>query len=163
MPRYWNDANVFIEAHQKTYPIEMVPSFWKWMAARVEEGVIACPRRVYKEIAENEDRQDALAKWFQAKRDRGLCVPSNRDVQDQVGIVNSYVFAAYAYHQAIAFANGADSWVIAHAIVDSGIVVTQESNSRPKSAKARIPDVCKYFNVPCMGRIQMLKKLDAKF
>lgn len=141
----------------------MAESFWKWMSSRVEEGVIVCPRRVYQEIAENEEHQDALAKWFQSRRNRGLCVPSSKEVQDQVGIVNSYVFERYQSHQALAFSKGADSWVVAHAIIDHGIVVTQESSLQPQALKARIPDICKYFNVPCMSRLQMLRALSAKF
>lgn len=163
VPRYWSDANVFIEAHQKTYPVDMAESFWEWMSLRVEEGVIVCPRRVYQEIAENEDHQDALAKWFQTRRTRGLCIRANKDVQNQVGIVSSYVFSKYQGHQAMAFTKGADPWVIAHAMVDSGIVVTQESNLQPQALKARIPDVCKHFNAPCVSRMQMLRALHAKF
>lgn len=163
MPRYWNDANVFIEAHQKTYPIEMMPSFWSWLSLRIEEGVIGCPRQVYHEVAENEDHKDALAKWFQTRREKGLCVAPDERVTRHVGILTTWVYQEYKSHQATAFAYGADSWVVAHAMVDRGIVVTQESNSRPKSAKVRIPDVCKHFDVPYMTRIQMLKALDAKF
>jgi hypothetical protein len=80
-----------------------------------------------------------------------------------VGVVASYGFATYEGYHASAFAKGADSWVIGHAIVDAGIVVTQESNLQPKALKPRIRDVCKHFNVPCITRMQMLKALAAKF
>lgn len=163
MFRYWNDANVFIEAHQRVYPVEMAESFWKWMSMRVDEGRIVCPRRVYQEIAENEGHQDALARWFQTRRDKGLCISSSKEVQNQVGIVNSYVFSTYQGHYALLFARGADSWVIAHATIDKGTVVTQESNLQPNALKPRIPDICRHFNVPCVSRMQMLKALGAKF
>lgn len=130
---------------------------------RVEEGVIVCPRRVYQEIAENEDHRDSLARWFQSRRDKGLCVSSDKEVQRQVGVVASYVFETFLGHHAASFAKGADLWVIAHAIVDKGIVVTQESNLQPKALKPRIPDICKAFDVPCMSRMQMLRALGAKF
>jgi hypothetical protein len=141
----------------------MAQSFWNWMSLRVDEGVIVCPRRVYQEIAENEDHQDALAKWFQSRRDRGLCIPSSKEVQIQVGVINTYVFETFEAHYALAFAKGADSWVIAHAMIDNAIVVTQESNLQPKAMKPRIPNVCKNFNVPFVSRMQMLKALGAKF
>ena len=163
MQRYWNDANVFIEAHQRAYPVEMAESFWKWMSAQVEKGLIVCPKMVYREIAENEDRKDALAQWFQSRREKGLCLRSSKEVERQVGILASHVFTKYEGHQAMSFAKGADLWVIAHAMVDTGIVVTQESNLQPDAKKPRIPDVCKHFNIPCMSRMQMLKALDAKF
>jgi hypothetical protein len=141
----------------------MAESFWKWMSTQVEESVIVCPRIVYREIAENEDHKDALARWFQTRREKGLCIRPSKEVQNQVGVLASYVFATYEGYQATAFAKGADLWVIAHAMVDTGIVVTQESNLQPKALKPRIPDVCKRFNVPCVSRMQMLKALNAKF
>jgi Domain of unknown function (DUF4411) len=157
------DANVFIEAHQKSYPIEIAEGFWKWMSSHVVDGTIVCPRMVYQEIAENTDRRDLLSLWFQTRRDMGLCIGSNKPIQDHVGLINDYVFAKYNGPHGIMFSKGADSWVIAHALVDRGIVVTQESNLHPNASKPRIPDICKAFNVPFMDRLQMLRKLNAKF
>jgi hypothetical protein len=161
--RYWADANVFIEAHQRSYPINMAESFWNWMSLRVREGTIVCPRMVYQEIAENTDRRDLLSQWFQARRNMGLCISSSKDVQKEVGIINRHVFENYKAPHGSLFANGGDSWVIAHALIDHGVVVTQESNLHPNALKPRIPDICKHFNVPFMDRLQMLKKLNAKF
>jgi hypothetical protein len=163
MVRYWADANVFIEAHRRENPVKMAVGFWAWMSEQVEKGVIVCPRRVYQEIAEQEDHRDELALWFQARREKGLCLPPNKAVQKQVGEVNTYVFTNFRNPHFNDFAQGADSWVIAHAIVDKGIVVTQESSLRPLASKPRIPDVCKHFNVPFMSRLQMFRKLDAKY
>jgi Domain of unknown function (DUF4411) len=163
VPRYWVDANVFIEAHQKSYPMDIAEGFWKWMSSRVADGTIVCPRMVYQEIAENTDRRDLLSLWFQSRHDAGLCIGSNKPIQDQVGLINAYVYAKYKYPHGTVFAKGADSWVIAHALVDHGIVVTQESNLHPNAKKPRIPDICKAFNVPFMDRLQMLKNLKARF
>jgi hypothetical protein len=79
-----------------------------------------------------------------------------------VGIISDYVFTRYKQHQALDFSKGADPWVIAHALDDNGIVVTQESSLRPDAQKARIPDVCKHFDMRCIDGIQMLKDLRAK-
>jgi hypothetical protein len=160
--RYWLDASVFIEAQNRTYPIGIVDSYWRWLAGQVEAGRIVCPKRVFQEIVEGHERQDDLAKWFQARRGDGLCIASDRSVQKQVGIISTHVFSVYRSHQAMRFSDGADPWIIAHAQVDDGTVVTQESSLRPNSHKVRIPDLCRHFNVRCIDGLQMMKDLNAK-
>jgi len=151
MPRYWLDANVLIEAHRRSYPFGIAVSFWAWLGKQVEDGIIVCPRSVYQEIAEQENHKDEIARWVQNRRDK-LCV-----------MLLEHVFEKYAPEQAYAFARGGDVWVIAHARDDAGTVVTLESDLRPASQKARIPDVCKQFDVKCVNTVEMLKLLKARF
>ena len=163
MTRYWLDANVFIEAQNRKYPFGMFDSYWEWMSGRVAEGTIVCPKRVYQEIVGEHDHDDPLVKWFQTRKGNGLCIASDHAVQEQVGIITKHVFTRY--HQsphAMNFSKGADPWIIAHAFVDDGVVVTQESNLRPDAQKARIPDVCKEFDVACIDGLKLLEKLKAK-
>ena len=163
MSRYWLDANVLIEAHRRSYPFEIAVSFWRWLGKQVEDGVIVCPRRVYQEIAEQENHKDEIAQWVQNRKDKGLCVLPSRTVTAQEGIVLEYVFGRYAPEQAYTFAKGGDPWVIAHALDDRGTVVTLESDLRPTAQRARIPDVCKHFDVKCVNTVEMLKLLKARF
>ena len=163
MQRYWLDANVLIEAHRRSYPIGIVVSFWTWLGGQVENSVVVCPRRVYQELAEQEDHKDELSVWVQNRRNKGLCIMPSKEVTAQVGHILEFVFANYQAPQAYDFSKGGDVWVVAHALDDSGTVVTQESGLRPQARKVRIPDVCKHFHVKCIDTLQMLKELGAKF
>jgi hypothetical protein len=58
--------------------------------------------------------------------------------------------------------NGADPWIIAHAIADGGTVVSQETDKRPNANRVRIPDVCQHFGVPCIKVWDMLRNLNVK-
>ena len=64
MTRYWLDASVFIEAQNRTYPMGIMDSYWKWLAGRIEDGTIVCPKLVYQEVVDGHERQDVLAKWL---------------------------------------------------------------------------------------------------
>lgn len=163
MPQYWLDASVFIELHRKYHPVNRALSFWSWMAKKVDEGSIVCPKCVYKEIAEDERHQDALAQWVKIRKERGLCIPPSKAVQTWVGKMEAYVFGKYAYAEAWDFSRGGDCWVIAHALAENGTVVTKESTLHPEAKKARIPDVCKKFDVACIDTVAMLELLDAKY
>jgi hypothetical protein len=141
----------------------MADSFWEWMAGRVQDGYIVSPRRVYREVVENEKHQDELARWLRHRRDKGLCIAPSRAVQERVHAIEEHVFTKYMVVEAWDFSKGADPWVIAHAMEDQGIVVTKESDSKSNAQKARIPDVCAHFNVKCVDTLEMLKQLKAKF
>ena len=162
MPRYWLDASVLIEAHRKTYPIKIVESFWVWLNGQIHAGVIVSPRQVYKEIAEVDGHQDELAHWMRVRKDRGLCIPASRAVQETVGKIQVYVYEEYDDVEAWEFSKGADCWVIANALVDNGIAVTKESTLRPEAKKVRIPDVCCHFGVKCIDTLEMLRQLKAR-
>jgi hypothetical protein len=164
VPRYWIDASVWIEAHLRSYPIGIADSFWKWVAGQVECGNIVSPRRVYQEVAEHEKhKDDELAKWVRHRRERGLCIPPSRSVQDRIHDIGEHIFTKYLVVEAWDFQKGADPWIVAHALEDHGIVVTKESETRPNAQKVRIPDVCDHFNVKCIDTLEMLKQLKARF
>jgi Domain of unknown function (DUF4411) len=163
MPRFWLDANVLIEAHNRSYPYDVAVTFWTRMAEQIERGNIVCPRRVYQELAEHEKHQDRVAEFVRNRRGRGLCIAPSRDVMQKVGEIESYVFSAYPAPLAWHFSKGGDPWVIAHAYVDGGIVATYESALRPESKKPRVPDICRYFGVAFVGTLEMFRRLGVKF
>jgi hypothetical protein len=162
MARYWLDASVLIEAHRKTYPIKIVGSFWIWLNGQIQDGIIVCPRLVYKEIAEVDGHKDDLAHWMRVRKGKGLCIPASRAVQETVGKIKVHVYENYDHVEAWEFSKGADSWVIAHALVDNGIVVTRESTLHPHAKKVRIPDVCSHFGIKCINTLEMLRQLKAR-
>ena len=159
MSRFWLDANVLIEAHNRSYPIDVAVTFWGRIAEQIEKGNLVCPKRVYKELAEHEKHQDKVAEFVKTRRTRGLCIYPSRGVQDAVGKIEGYIFDRYTWESAWHFSKGGDPWVIAHAIDESGTVVTYESALHPDSQKARIPDVCKHFGVDCINLNEMARRL----
>lgn len=164
MHRYWLDANVLIEAHNRSYPFDVATTFWRSLAGQIEEGNIVSARRVYKEVAEQERHQDAVANFVRSRR-QYLCQPSSKEVDAFVGKVEDYIFNSgrYLATEAWRFSRGADPWVIAHAAVDSGVVVTKESALRPEAQVIRIPDVCSHFEVKCVDTIEMFRQLGITF
>lgn len=162
--RFWLDANVLIEANRRSYPYQIAKTFWLRLAEQVEKGNVVSPRRVYQELTENEKHQDFVKHWVKVRHKQLSQVP-NRDVSKLVGNIQEY---AYSNHQFIQyecwkFSGGGDPWVIAHAKIDGGIVVTQESGLRPEAKKPLVPDICKAFEVDCVNTIGMFEKLNVTF
>lgn len=163
MPRYWLDANVLIEANNRSYPIDVAKTFWLRMAEQIQLNNIVSCRRVYQELAEQEKHQDAIADFVRSRR-KHLCLPPTREVQKAVDKIESYVFGGrYPAPEAWKFSKGGDPWVVAHAMVEDGVVVTQESALRPQAHVTRVPDVCREFKVECVNTLEMFRRLGITF
>lgn len=155
---YWLDTDVLIQAKNKPYKMERVPQFWTFLSSQLEAGVIKASKLVYEELIKG---NDDLANWCKQRKAKGLCVSPNEDVQKCYAKIAVHVFAKYSQHQASIFLNGADGWVIAHALVDGDTVVSLELPKRTKTA-IKIPTVCKVLGVKCIDTYDMLDSLDFK-
>ena len=152
-----------IEANNRSYPIDVAKTFWHALAKEIESGNIVSTRRVYQELAEQEKHQDAVAQFVRSRRQQ-LCIVPSREVQGAVGGVEAYVFGGrYPTYEALRFSKGGDPWVIAHALTEAGIVVTQESALRPNAQVARVPDVCRRFGIKCVDTLGMFRLLGITF
>lgn len=61
-PVFIIDSNVFIQAHRMTYPLDIVPGFWKKMAELAERKIIISIDKVKEEIYKNDDELKAWCK-----------------------------------------------------------------------------------------------------
>jgi Domain of unknown function (DUF4411) len=102
-------------------------------------------------------------KLAKARRQSGLFVDANPDVQKVMNTVADYGMEKYEQQYAGHFLSGADPWLIAHAIHSKGVVVTHESAKHPQAKAARIPDICDALKVPCIDTYEMLERLKADF
>jgi hypothetical protein len=154
---HWLDSNVLMEAHRKYYSFDIAPGFWSSIAREAHNGVVRSPLSVLGEILEGTEK-DQLKIWAKGKG-KELFVVSGKDEQEAVGEISAYVIATYSQHQAAFFLSKADPWVISHALVGNGIVVTQEAPVGPDSTKVKIPNVCKQFKVKCINTYDLLRTL----
>jgi predicted nucleic acid-binding protein len=160
MRRYYLDANVFIQAKNGPYSMDIVPSFWRLLDKQAEAGVICSSITVYAELAAGDDE---LADWAKERKGTDLFQEPSANVQRFFNQIAVYVHARYAEHQAQEFLDGADAWVIAHAKAEDALVVTHENLVNEYSKKPKIPNICKHFAVKWLDTYQMLRELGARF
>ena len=88
----------------------------------------------------------------------GIFKDTDAAVDQESQKVAAYVEQRYPDNQSRErFLDGADLWIIAHAIAKGGSVVTHEQRNPIGSKKAKIPNVCDHFNVRCIDVYQMLR------
>lgn len=163
MPQFWLDANVFITAKNSAYGFDIVPGFWELLDHHAKGGIVCSSTMVLDELIGENAPEDTLCKWIKERKDSPLfSQPSDEDQKLMTGVAD-HVYKTYIVAQSSAFLKGADAWVIAHAKRVGGTVVTFERPVPANSSKAKIPNVCKAFEVPCIDPYELLRKLGASF
>ena len=95
---------------------------------------------------------DELAEWVKANR-AVLFVEPSEAVQRKQSEISGHVNQTYGAPHAKEFLKGADSWLIAHACIDGGQIVSHEhrvKQPRP-NMRVRIPNVAIAFDVKCLN------------
>ncbi len=157
LPDYWVDTSVLDEGMKGPYGFDIAPRFWTMLDELCADGRIACPLLVYDEL---QGSVEIMAHWARERRDSGLFVEPDENVQTIYRDVVNYVADQYPDNQSRRrFLEGVDPWLIAHAIVTGGKVVTLEQRVDNNSKQARIPNVCAHFGVEWITTYQMLREL----
>lgn len=162
------DANVFIEAWNRYYSIEIAPSFWETLIQWSQEGRVFSLMVVYEEIARGKDE---LAQWCRDKAKSLFVDHTVGEVPRIYGKMANEIMQKYEKSKADEFLAGADLWLIAYAKVHNAVVVTQEAPSGKLDvgkdgkigSKVKIPDVCRAFEVECIDTFEMLRRLKFQF
>ncbi len=123
----------------------MAPRFWSFIDEKAAEGLLLSSSLVYGEVAGGNDE---LANWARERRDSGLFREPDESVQECFRVVTAYVTERHEQRHAARFLEGADPWIIAHAMRDGGRVLTLEKWDDTR-AKVKIPNVCSDMDVQC--------------
>lgn len=156
------DANVFIEAKNTYYALDLVPAFWIWLEQTAEAGEIASTDMVYDEL---KNGGDDLADWVKERRDLVFRIPSSsQGVATAVAQLGTWAKAeGYRPHVLADFMDGADPFIVAAALETDSTVVTQETPAGSKRKKVKVPDACRHLGVPFENTFEMMRALGARF
>ena len=126
------------------YP-EQFPSFWQRFNRAITVGTVVSVREVYRELAFYE-RYSHLSDWVESQKDIFL-LPNATEMRFVSGIFSVPHFLSLVSRNSILEGQPcADPFIIAKARIIDGCVVTEE---KWKKNAAKIPNVCKHFEVDC--------------
>jgi hypothetical protein len=150
MTRYCMDTSVLIDA-VKLYPKDVFSRLWATLEEWGRAGRVLSPDEVMRELAASEDEASAWAtenKHIFRPPLEGVQVAAKEVLARYPELVPEDASRAYA-----------DPWVVAQARVDEATVVSSEKLARP-GGRAKIPDVCAAFDIPCMKLLDMFRVMD---
>lgn len=162
---YLLDANTFIEAKDSYYGFDFCPCYWDWLLRANETGQVFSIERVFDELTPRTEHNDDVSRWA-TERGKGFFLPLDVPTSVELGKVVNYVqFLPHPVSDTNkrTFLAKADPILIACAIAYGYTVVTREVAVAANSHAIKIPNICKYFNVPTATPFQMLRHLGARF
>lgn len=159
---YLLDANVFIQAKNQYYGFDIVPAFWNWLIAANSAGVVYSIEKVAEELI---GFGDELSDWAKARvEDRTFFLAPDDAVLEGLKVVaewaQSQTFTPAAVNE---FLGAADYYLVAHALVQGHVVVTQEVHEPGITRRVKIPNACIGLGVQWMNTYSMLRAEAARF
>ena len=159
--RYLLDTNILVDAARAYYRFSFGTRYWDWLLAANTQGNVGSIQQVRAEIHElNPD----FRRWLQTAVNQGFFMAPLPEWMPHYTAVMSYVTNSYQPGKdRDDFANGADGWLIAAAIVSGGAILTFEKPAPASPTKPKIPTVAQHFSVQCVDPWQAYEDLNARF
>ncbi|MCI5222612.1 MAG: DUF4411 family protein [Candidatus Electrothrix sp. AR4] len=166
--RFCLDANLFIAARSITYPADILPSLWEYLAACRNEFVLIKP--IYDEIdpiaqhhrnlsRDEKNEKYPLRMWMQ---ENGF---EATPINDEVNLASLMLEQEYQISPISKGAGQNDVTLIAYAKITEKTVVTLESeqpNTPGKKSNYKIPLICQEQDVEYIDFVKLLRCLDVR-
>jgi hypothetical protein len=147
--QYVLDSNVLISF--KHYYLEVFKSFWDKLQILKDENKLVSVYECFNEV--NGSVEEPVQSWILKNKDIFL-EPQPEEYEFLVQMFQNEKYRETVSKKALEKGTfSADSYIIAKAYSTGGTVVTEEKY-KPNSAK--IPTICKYFNIPCINSKEMM-------
>ncbi|MFB3737472.1 MAG: DUF4411 family protein [Candidatus Velamenicoccus archaeovorus] len=159
---YLLDANVFIQAKNQYYGLDIVPAFWDWLVDANADGKVFSIEKVAQELL---GYGDELSDWTRNRvRAGGFFLSPDVPVLDSLREVAKWA-QAQPFTKAVVneFFQAADYYLVAHAHAHGHTAVTQEVYEPASTRKIKIPNACQALGVPWINTYAMLRAEGARF
>ena len=160
------DSNFFIEAHRKSYPLDIAFSFWSKVKQLADEGKIISIDKVKNELF---DKNDALEEWCRINLPENFFKDSS-GVMASYGLISQWANSKSSHYTPSALnefldGNEADAFLVAYTLHDSTnrILVTHEISQPESKKKVKIPEACIALNVTFLNVMDMFRYLQETF
>ena len=157
----WLDSDSLITASRGPYRFSVLPAFWNYIEELGDQGILASSTFVLNELL---DGGDELRNWARRQSGTTFFRAPSQPVQEANRLIVDNVNndSRYAPHHVRRFLAKADPWLIAHATVEGGRIITFEK-PEPNSKRPKIPDVGRNFGVTCINLWDILSEFGAAF
>jgi len=164
-PLYLLDSDVFIAAKNSYYAFAICPGFWDSLIHHQGAGNVFSIDKVKGELLLGRKTED-LVMWVKSELPPEFFIDTDEEaVADAYGQVMLWVQRNGQYYDyaKAKFATGADGWLVAHAMVNHVMVVTNEQPAPESRKEIKLPDVCSQFNVTYKDTFAMLRELSVRY
>lgn len=150
---YSVDTSTLMDWHDRYYPTDIFPGLVSLVDTLIAEGRLCCAEFVKEEVEAMGSA--GLKAWAQ----------SNKHIFEQTGVHLGEALQILGRFPGLsdpkAQHDEADAYVIATAVLRTGVVVTQETEASQKKSPKRthfIPDVCRDLGIPCINLLGLMRR-----
>lgn len=164
-PTYVLDSDVFIAAKNAYYAFAICPGFWHGLLRAHKKGRAFSIDKVRGELLVGRKEED-LVQWLKKEVPAGFFLDSTtRDVTSAYAEIMLWAQRSPRFldRAKAELATVADGWLVAYAMVNSTVVVTNEQPRPEARSRIPLPDVCEQFKVSYKDTFQMLRELTLRF
>ena len=143
---YVLDTDVFIDAKNRHYGMDICPGFWQWLLRMRQADRVVSIKAVCDELCQrptDEDDEDELSKWVKSE---GSCLflPPDPQLTAKLPGVATWAQNHPRYRPAAvsSFFGGADFYLVGFALAHGHIIVTHEKSAPDSLSRIKIPDAC---------------------
>lgn len=155
------DTSCLVQAYRGHYPFDVAPSFWLFMKEQFQNGRFILTSKVFNEIKKG---NDDLCEW--TKNHIGsMEFKCHEDMNVMTNYASIMLWAtSHPRYSSLAkqiFADyeTADPFLVATAMANQGIVVSQEISALQAKSSVKLPDVCSQFNILHLDTVSLLRQL----
>jgi len=146
---YCLDASVLIRLSDD-YPPDVFAPLWRKLESLVGNGYAHAPREVLKEL---QIVDDDVSKWAKQNRHIFRSV-SHQQIEELKKVLKTFPnFCDFRKEVA-----DADPFLVAHALCEGCVIVTDEKPSDPAAKIIKIPNVCQFYNIKCISLIELFRE-----
>ena len=159
------DSNSLISPYQLYYPFDFASRFWDQLKEKIEDGNVIILDVIKDELMKGNDE---LSKWINQFNHNLILDRRTSEILENYGKVLNYIQASGLYKEKAltewSNVNVADPWLIAVALTFGHTIITFEKHNGGIKAmsqlgSAKIPDVCRAFDIECRDLFYMMRAL----
>jgi len=152
---YLIDMSSLKELHDR-YPIKLFRSIWQNIDSLIHNGQLHSHIEVYREIKNTTNPQDRLLLW--SNRNKKIFSGIDDCQIQKIDLIKLKYNPQYWNNKIDRPAPWADPYIIAMAICESGIIITQEH----KTKENRIPLIASQFTIRSLNLLEFFDELKIK-
>ena len=162
--RYLIDSDVLIGAQNGYYNNHFCKAFWEWLEQGHRGGLFFSIDKVKEEIKKG-DKEDFLVKWINKEDLNSFFLDSKTCLLEYSRILN---WANEDWTKGkdrnktrkalenISAEHKADAWLVAYAIANKFMIVTNEVSSKDSLTNIKLPDIAEAFNIKAYSLHKLL-------
>lgn len=152
---YIIDMSSLKELHDR-YPKNLFPSIWKRIIEIMQEGQLYSHIEVLREIKQTIYPTDKLLKW--SSKNKKLFIGIDECQINQIPQIQALYNSSYWQNEINRPGPWADPYLIAIAICEQGIIITQENKTKTN----RIPPIALHFGIRSLNLLEFFQELKIK-